>query len=177
MQQLIRKRARELPFASIEAGFGGGAQALMVLEAFGPDGTLDWGGANGQLITTRGPIVTRLIGLEIELTDTSLGSDWRPDLREMIGRRAVRQARFRADRVVEVEMASRFEIDGEDDVELLAGPKRLLRIQETVSSGGQPRFANHYWVERDSGFCWQSRQTPVPTLPVLQLRIMKRPNR
>ena len=173
----ILKRAKEIPYASVEVGFGRAPQALMVLESFGDGGTFNWAGAGNQLMRTFGPVVIKLVGLEIDLTDTLLSSEWRADVREMVGRRVSRQVRYRADREVIVNLDSRFEIKGFENVELLDGPKTLMRVSESVSQSGQIRFRNHYWVEEESGFCWKSRQTPIPTLPVLSLRVLRAPRR
>lgn len=175
MASAIRQRARELPYASIEVGLGGSAQALMVLESVAADGTLNWAGADNQLLSTYGPLVVRLVGLEIELSASLLGTDWSTDLRAMIGRRASRQVRYRADRTVELNLQSKFAFDGEDEIQLLDGPKRLVRVSERVFSDGVFRFRNRYWVDQLSGFCWKSKQTAIPTLPSLRTRIMKRP--
>jgi len=169
----ISQRARELPYASLEIGFGSAPQALMVLESVAVDGTLNWAGSSGQLITTHGPLVTRVLGLDVELFATTLGGEWQMDLRAMVGRQVSRQLRFRADRQVDLQFDSTFERDGMVTVDLLDGPRDLLRIHERVSAAGKHRFSNSYDVDPLTGFCWSSRQTAIPAFPALRLKVMR----
>lgn len=174
--RLSRTYVDSLPYASMAAWFDGAPKSLLVLASFESEGRLVWHSADRQSITTQGPFVVQSIGTELELRSTSL-SPGIPDLRRADGMRAKRifdvvaegsRARFTVN--------ARFTAGGIERHDLLGQQHELRRYAETVTSDGKPRYRNDYWIDEADGFCWKSRQIVVPTMPHLNLEILKRAN-
>lgn len=167
---------KKLPYASMLAWFEGGPKALMVLGEVTGDRRLTWYSAERQSLTTFGPFVVGLLGLDIELRGTILPDAWRANPLELVGAKLTRSLDVLAegDRV-QVPLTSTFEPAAVERVEILGVTRELRRVSEKVRYGGRTRYRNDYWVDTASGRCWKSRQIAVPTLPPLNLEITKYP--
>jgi hypothetical protein len=167
---------RRLPYATMQAWFDGGAKALVVLGDVSSDRRLTWFSAERQSLTTFGPFVVRLLGLDLELRSTILGGGWHANPLEMAGRKLTRSLDVLAegDRV-QVPLVSSFVSGATENVEILGTTRRLQRVHERVEYAGRRRFSNDYWVDVPTGRCWKSRQIVVPTLPPLNLEVTKYP--
>lgn len=174
--QVNREYADRLPYASMLAWFNGSPKALVVLAEFGPGEMLTWRSAERQSITTFGPFVASLIGLDLELRSTSFDGAWSPNPLEMVGRTVLRALDIAVDgERRHIALESRFRSKEAQPVAIEGKTYSLQEVVETVSSAGRTRFANRYWVDAKTGRCWKSRQTPIPTLPVLNTAILKYP--
>lgn len=167
---------RKLPYASMIAWFKGGPKALVVLGEVSGDRRFTWHSAERQSLTTFGPFVVSLLGLDIELRGTIFGGGWQANPLDLVGARLVRTLDVLADGGRwQVPLTSTFQAREIDKVEILGSTRHLRRVVEKVSYAGRRRYSNEYWVEPSTGRCWKSRQVAVPTLPVLNLEIAKYP--
>ncbi len=158
------------------AWFEGGPKALIILGEITGDRRYTWYSAERQSITTFGPFVVGLLGLDPELRGTIFGGGWGTNPLDLAGAKLTRSLDILAegDRV-QVPLTSTFETRGTESVEILGVTRQLRRVTEKVRSGGRPRYNNDYWVDPTTGRCWKSRQIAVPTLPALNLEITKYP--
>ena len=94
----------------------------------------------------------------------------------MAGRRAGRLLDLSIDgERHQIALESRFAIGSAEELEVLDRPYRLTVVTEKVSYNRRVRFTNEYWVEAATGRCWKSRQTIVPTVPRLNIEMLKYP--
>jgi hypothetical protein len=171
---ITRAYVDSLPYASLRVQVGGGAAALLILGDVAADGGLTWYSVERQAITTRGPFVTRMTGIEVDLRDAFAEVPGEPNLDRLAGRTLERQIRFHADREVRTEVRSRFEWGEAEEIEILDRTFQTRVFREHVSSNGQRRFTNTYWIDTTLGLCRQSRQTVIPTLPPFFLQVARR---
>ncbi|MDO9488353.1 MAG: YjbF family lipoprotein [Sphingomonadaceae bacterium] len=172
---VTREYADTLPYASMAAWFSGSPKSLLVLAEYAPGGRLVWQSAERQAIVTDGAFVVRALGTELELRDTSFAPAV-PDLRRADGVRSERWFDVAVEnRRVRFGARSKFHVGSVKTVDVFGEDRRLLRVSESVSSDGKPRYSNDYWIDEADGFCWKSRQIVVPTLPPLNIEIVKRP--
>lgn len=174
--QVGREYADQLPYASMLAWFKGSPKALVVLAEFGPGEMLTWRSAERQSITTFGPFVASLIGLDLELRSTSFDGTWSANPLALVGRRMTRTL----DVAVEgerrnVALQSSFRLGEMQSVTIEGKTYRLREVRETVSAAGKARFENRYWVDPGTGRCWKSRQIAIPTFPAFNTEILKYP--
>ena len=168
-----RGTSDRIPYANIVAWFEGAPHAILILGTADGDGTLNWYGADHKSISTRGPIITRVVGFEVELRDARFESNWPTDIRSMLGGQYERTMSYVAERPREIRLKSSFKSQGNQQIIILGNEYRVDEIHERVSSDGQYRFTNRYWVDSANGFCWKSIQTAIPTLPPLNIEILK----
>lgn len=172
-----RAYSDKLPYASMLAWFDGSPKALLVLGEVLPDGRHVWHSAERQTITTLGAFVVAAIGFDRELRSARLEGNWQPNPLLMTGRRAVRLIDVAIDgERHQVALESRFAIGKAQDVEILDRSYRLTPVTERVSHDRRVRFKNQYWIDTANGRCWKSRQTVVPTMPPLNIEILKYPS-
>ena len=104
-----RGASDRMPYANIVAWFEGAPHAMLILGTADGDGTLNWYGADHKSISTRGPIITRVVGFEVELREARFETSWPSDIRSMTGGQYRRTLSYLADRPVEVQLESSFE--------------------------------------------------------------------
>lgn len=172
--QITKERIESIPYASIAAWFAGAAPAMLVLGEIEPDGSHIWYVSRNQLIVTWGPFVTRILGIEVDLVATEFGAGWSKDLRSMLGKKVHRTLTFGTERRVTATETSRFTVDGSDDIQIYGRKLRLRKIVERVSAEGVHRFSNHYWID-ETGFCWKSQQTVIPTAGPFNIEVLRPP--
>lgn len=172
-----RKKVDKIPYATMLAWFDGSAKALLVLAEYATSDRLIWASAQQQSVTTWGPFVTRLLGLEVSLQDTMLASGWSRDLRQMTGHATyLRTFDFRASGSHhQVSARSSFRAVGLEDIAILGSRRNLLKIDETIVYDGPNRRGNEYWVDSATGACVKSRQIVVPTMPHFNIEIVHAP--
>jgi len=176
--RISREYTDKLPYASMQTWFEGGVKALLVLGEVLPDGRLVWHSAERQTITTFGAYVVSALGFDRELRSAGLQGEWKPNPLLMP---AAREAKRLLDLSVDgdrhqVALASKFTQGSPEDVEILGRSYRLTPVTEQVSHLRRVRFKNQYWVDAATGRCWKSRQTIVPTVPALNIEILKYPS-
>lgn len=174
---ISREYSDKLPYASMLAWFDGSAKALLVLGEILPDGRHVWYTAERQTITTFGAYVVAALGFDRELRTARLQGEWQRNPILMPGRRAIRLIDVAIDgERHQVALESRFAVGKVEDVEILDRAYRLTSVVERVSHDDRVRFTNEYWVDPANGRCWKSRQTVVPTMPRLNIEVLKYPS-
>lgn len=174
---ISREYADSLPYASMLSWFEGAAKALLVLAEIAPGNRYTWYSAERQSIGTFGPFLTSAIGFDLELRATRFQGAWQSNPLSLTGRKLQRLQDF----VVEGQryqllLESRFAADGFESVAIMGREYRLRAVREHVSYQGRRRFTNHYWVDEAKGRCWKSRQIVVPTMPELNIEMLKHPS-
>lgn len=165
-----------LPYASMIAWFDGAAKALLVLGEILPDQRMVWHSAERQTVTTFGPYVVSALGFERELRSSSLQGSWDANPALMSGRRVSRYIDVAVDgQRHQIALQSQFRTGKVENVEILDRDYRLTAVSERVSHDRRVRFVNKYWVDPTDGRCWKSRQTIVPTVPRLNIEVLKYP--
>ncbi len=170
---ISRSASDSLPYANIVAWFEGTPSAILVLGTINPGNILDWYTRDGKMISTKGPFVVRAIGFDVDLRDMRFGRGWNDNLTAMVGGRPSRTAIYQPGTRVEILFESTFHRRGMKQITILGKSYELEKFEERVSSGGQHRFSNHYWIDPGTGFCWQSQQKIIPTEPSLNIGILK----
>lgn len=168
-----RESSDRLPYANIAAWFEGTAPALLILGSVDGDRTLNWYGADHKSISTSGPIVTRVIGFDVELRDVRFGAGWSLDIRSMVGGKYDRILSYQADMRVEILLKSEFRSRGTREIDIFGRTHLAMEIVERVSSQGRYRFTNRFWVDPQTGFCWKSIQRTIPTEASLNIEMLK----
>lgn len=170
---ISRDYTDKLPYASMLAWFDGGPKALLVLAEILPDGRHVWYSAERQTITTLGPYVVAAIGFDRELRSARLQGNWQRNPLRMAGRSAVRVIDVAVDgQRYQIALESRFDTGKPQDIEILDRRYQLTPVSERVSFENRVRFRNRYWID-PKGRCWKSQQTVVPTMPELNIEILK----
>ena len=176
--QVSRAYADSLPYASMLAWFDGSPKALIVLAEIQPENIWTWRSAERQSITTFGPFVISLLGLDLELRGTRFQGNWTSNPLDLVGRDLGRtlDIAFEGGRR-QVPLTSRFSASKPAKVVMIEERRHLVReVHEVVSSDGKARHINRYWVEEPTGRCFKSEQTAIPTLPMLNTEILKYPS-
>lgn len=161
-----QKLVDSIPYASIELWFDGGSRALAVLAEYLDNDRLVWRTADHQSVVTWGPYVIAVIGLDVDLRSTAFVGSWSSDLRAMVGTRVGRTLSYQTKaQHVDVSTRSSFTQGGVEDVRIFDRRVRLRRVREHVVANSRRLYANDYWIEEATGFCWRSRQRVIPTMP------------
>lgn len=169
-----RAYADALPYASMLFWIDGQARSLIVLGTVDPDQRLTWYTADKAAITTYGPFVVAAAGTDVELRRTSFGSGWGTDVRALVGKPLERTTLVAERGEATAVLRSRFRAAGSDTVRILDRKLDLQRFDETVIANDRVRFLNSYWVDA-AGACHKSRQQILPTMPPLNIEILKFP--
>ena len=171
-----RTYADSLPYASMLYWIDGHSHDLVVLGSFDPDNRLTWFTADKQAITTYGPFIVATVGSEVELRRTDFGPGWGTDPRALVGKTLDRTTVVAHRGEATATLRSTFHAGPMSTVKILGSSMPLQRIDESVVADGRTRFLNSYWVDA-KGACFRSRQEALPTIPPINIEILKYPER
>jgi hypothetical protein len=172
-EKIDRARVDSLSYASLLAWFDGSAKALLVLGKYLPDERLVWYSAERQAMTTWGPFVLTLTGVEVALRSTTLNGRWSSDPRRLVGQALSRSLDYEASSGrVTVSTRNRFTDRGIEDIQVFDREMRLRLIREDVIADRWHHHSNDYWID-ESGFCWKSRQSVIPGVAPINLIVTK----
>ena len=74
-----------------------------------------------------------------------------------------------------VAVVSRFEIEGEERIDILGQSLDTIRIREDLDSKTwRWRVSNRWWLSRESRLAWRSIQHITPDQPPLHIEVLKR---
>lgn len=174
-----RAEVDAVPFAQIGVSRGDGPRAVLVLsEAMGDE--LSWVSGNRTQIITRQNRVIRTIGLSRDLSGTELeGPDlwdqYQPGATDPLGGGVSRMLRVEPGQQPPVAVVSRFEIEGEERIDILGQSLDTIRIREDLDSKTwRWRVSNRWWLSRESRLAWRSIQHITPDQPPLHIEVLKR---
>ncbi|MEX2650780.1 MAG: YjbF family lipoprotein [Alphaproteobacteria bacterium] len=174
---VTRDQIRQIPYATIRAKIGRGQRSVLVL--FRYDGAdLHWVSADRVAFTTRAGRLVKTAGLPENLRHS-----------ELIGVDPVAEGLHRLDgsapltSLVDIDPGARYGIpveltlepEADETIEILELEYETVRVRER---GRAPlldwTFENVYWAQRSNGFVWKSIQHFVPSLPPVELEILKK---
>lgn len=156
------------------AWFENSPKSLLILSEISENHRLTWHSAERQSLGTFGPFVLGALGFDLELRDTKLIGAWDTNPLSLVGTKLDRISDILAGRERrQLLLSSQFRHEGLERVEIYGVSYDLERVSERVSAEGRHRFTNLYWVDKNDGRTWKSRQTIVPTLPQLNTEVMK----
>ena len=176
--RVTREQAAAIPYASLGYTLGGGNQGLLVL-ATDSGGDLLWTSAAHVVIVTRDGRIIRTVGLDHDLSNvtsrnqggpvapatavrTPFTSTWLEDFPDL-GLYGVR-------------ISCRAALAGRQSIKILGQVIATLRVDETCSSQDPGwSFTNSFWIDKDSGFVWRSRQHVHPNGPPVGIEIFRPP--
>jgi hypothetical protein len=167
-----------LPYASMLARLNDGPWALLILASGLSEGR-GWYSAERQMLATRGPWVTRTVGLDDNLDRTAfLNID--PETINLAtlptNMVVLRRLDSRSRGQFDIQVNSSFVNKGSESLEILDVSVVVDRIVErAVFPAFDQTTENTYWIERATGFCWQSEQVPMPGLAKVVYSIAKPP--
>ena len=167
----------EIPYASLRMKIGKGPAGLLILESIDQDG-YTWVSADNIYITTRGGRIIRAEGLNNNLVDF-VSSE--PSFKELIDGDYI-QSQFRMisldnPSVFNMKLKVSYKRVGFEEVIILDKKRELILIEETIENPYiRWKYNNKYWVDKNTGYVWQSIQEIAPNIPPIFIQITKKPS-
>jgi hypothetical protein len=176
--RITREQAAAIPYASLGYSIDGGNQGLLVL-ATDSGGDLLWTSAAHVVIVTRDGRIIRTVGLGRDLSNlTSRDEKGLPAPANAV------QAPFTNTRLEDfpdlglygVRVSCRAALAGRQSIKILGQAIATLRVDEACSSRDPDwSFTDSFWVDRDTGFVWRSRQHIHPNGAMIETEIFRPP--
>ncbi len=160
--EISRQYISDLPYATMRARIGNGPPVLVVLNTKRNKNLIWVTGDNISLVTRAGRVVT-VVGIPSAVVETSYLT---PDplannphlIRNAVGFSHTQTIAENAQRKTYT-IDSVFELAGEEAIEILEMTFNTLVLREKCEARyANWKFENYYWVDRQSGFVWRSRQ-------------------
>lgn len=174
-----RTEVDALPYAQLGVSRGNGPRGVLVLADVSGE-ELSWvSGDRVQVVTYRNRVV-RTTGLRSDFSRTVLQG---PDFWDRYLPAAETARGAELERVVQIEpgehapvrMLSRFEIEGEERIEIMGVPVDTLRVREDLDvPHWRWQACNTWWLSRETPLAWRSIQHLTPDQPPLHLEVLKR---
>ena len=167
----------EIPYASLRMKIGKGPAGLLILESIDRDG-YTWVSADNIYITTRGGRIIRAEGLNNDLTDF-ISSE--PSFKEVMNgnyiQNQVRLISLDNPLVFNMNLKVSYKRVGFEEVIILDKKRELILIEETIENPYiRWKYNNKYWVDKNTGYVWQSIQEIAPNIPPIFIQITKKPS-
>ena len=176
--RITREQAAAIPYASLGYTLDGGNQGLLVL-ATDSGGDLLWTSAAHVVIVTREGRIIRTVGLGKDLSNvTSRDQSGLPPVATAV------RAPFSSTRLADfpdlglygVRVSCRTTLAGRQSVKILGQLIATLRVDEACTSRNPDwSFTDSFWVDKDSGFVWRSRQHVHPKGMLVETEIFRPP--
>jgi hypothetical protein len=176
--RVSRQEAAAIPYASLGYRVGGGNQGLLVL-ATDSGGDLLWTSAAHVVIVTRDGRIVRTVGLGGDLSNLTSR-----DERSLSSPAAAVRAAFASTRLEDfpdmglygVRVSCQARLTGQQSIKILGQVIATLRVDETCNSRNPDwSFTDIFWVDKDSGFVWRSRQHVHPKGMLVETEIFRPP--
>ena len=167
----------EIPYATLRMKIGKGPAGLLILESIDQD-KYTWVSADNIYITTRGGRIIRAEGLNNNLVDF-VSSE--PSFKELIDGDYI-QSQFRMisldnPSVFNMKLKVSYKRVGFEEVIILDKKRELILIEETIENSYiRWKYNNKYWVDKNTGYVWQSIQEIAPDIPPIFIQITKKPS-
>ena len=167
----------EIPYASLRMKIGKGPAGLLILESIDQDG-YTWVSADNIYITTRGGRIIRAEGLNNNLVDF-VSSE--PSFKELMNgdymQNHFRMISLDNPSVFNMKLKVSYKRVGFEEVIILDKKRELILIEETIENPYiRWRHNNKYWVDKNTGYVWQSIQEIAPNVPPILIQITKKPS-
>ena len=167
----------EIPYATLRMKIGKGPAGLLILESIDQD-KYTWVSADNIYITTRGGRIIRAEGLNNNLVDFDSSE---PSFKELIDGDYI-QSQFRMisldnPSVFNMKLKVSYKRVGFEEVIILDKKRELILIEETIENSYiRWKYNNKYWVDKNTGYVWQSIQEIAPNIPPVFIQITKKPS-
>ena len=167
----------EIPYATLRMKIGKGPAGLLILESIDQD-KYTWVSADNIYITTRGGRIIRAEGLNNNLVDF-VSSE--PSFKELMYGDYI-QSQFRMisldnPSVFNMKLKVSYKRVGFEEVIILDKKRELILIEETIENSYiRWKYNNKYWVDKNTGYVWQSIQEIAPDIPPIFIQITKKPS-
>jgi hypothetical protein len=171
-----RAQIDKLPYASIRAKIGRSGRVIMVLGRYdGPD--LHWISADLVALVTRGGRLVKSAGLPENIKNTQFIDD---DPVESGLNRLTESVLLRRTIDMEFEnnygmvVVSRIEPAGQESITILdRNYSTSVYREHNIVEALNWEFVNYFWIDPATGFVWKSRQHLTPSLPPVEIEILK----
>jgi len=174
--KIDRATIAKIPYATIQARFGGGPTALLVLNAYDGE-TLEWTDNDKNLLATRSGRLVKTVGFREDLRRVAFeGADPLSKAPQRLGAPANFSMRYdlMATTLDVVQLASRLERVGDETITIAEVDFKTTRLRERCNATSTKwSFDNDYWVDIYDGFVWRSRQHFAKSLPPLTIEVLK----
>ena len=176
--RITREQAAAIAYASLGYTVDGGNQGLLVL-ATDSGGDLLWTSAAHVVIVTRDGRIVRTLGLDHDLSNVTPRDQSGPPPPA-----AAIRASFSSTRLADfpdlglygVRISCRTRLLGRQSIKILEQAIATLRVEETCNSRNPDwSFTDSFWVDKDSGFVWRSRQHIHPRGTLIETEIFRPP--
>jgi len=176
--RITREQAAAIPYASLGYRIDDGNQGLLVL-ATDSGGDLLWTSAAHVVIVTRDGRIIRTVGLGQDLSNTTSR-----DQSGLPPPAAAVRTPFSSTRLEDfadlslygVQVSCRAKLVGGQNIKILGQAIATSRVDEACSSRNPDwSFTNSFWVDKDSGFVWRSRQQVHPKGAPVEIEIFRPP--
>jgi hypothetical protein len=176
--RVTREQAAAIPYASLGYTIDGGNQDLLVL-ATNSGGDLLWTSAAHVVIVTRDGRIIRSVGLGRDVSNVTSR-----DERGLPSPGTAGQAPFSSTRLEDfpdlglygVRLSCRAQLAGRQNIKILGQPIATIRVDESCSSRNPDwSFTDNFWLDKDSGFIWRSRQHVHPKGTQVEIEIFRPP--
>ena len=163
--RITREQAAAIPYASLGYRLDGGNQGLLVL-ATDSGGDLLWTSAAHVVIVTRDGRIVRTVGLGQDLSNVTAR-----DQSGLLPVAAAVRAPFSSTRLEDfpdlglygVRLTCQARLGGRQSIKILGQAIATLRVDEACNSRNPDwSFTDNFWIDKDSGFVWRSRQHVHP---------------
>jgi len=168
-----------LPYASLGIRIGGGAPAITILASIDGD-ELHWASADRVVFVTRRGRLVKTVGLPRDLSATVwVAADPLASYPLLVpasssDRKISRFVDIRPNDDFGVPMESRFEVSGDETISLLGRSHDCVRLREHILvRKWRWSTENVFWIDKDSGRVWKSRQQFCPDVPAMTLEVLK----
>ena len=176
--RITREQAAAIPYASLGYTLDGGNQGLLVL-ATDSGGDLLWTSAAHVVIVTRDGRIVRTVGLGKDLSNlTSQDQSGLPPVAAAVRAPffSMRLEDFPDLSLYGVRLSCRATLAGRQSVKILGQLIATLRVEEACTSRNPDwSFTDSYWVDKDDGFVWRSRQHVHPKGMLVETEIFRPP--
>jgi len=176
--RITREQAAAIPYASLGYRIDDGNQGLLVL-ATDSGGDLLWTSAAHVVIVTRDGRIVRTLGLGRDLSNvTSRDQSGLPSPAAAV------RVPFSSTRLEDfpdlglygVRLSCQTRLGGRQSIKILGQTIAALRVDEACNSRNPDwSFTDSFWVDKDSGFVWRSRQHVHPKGLLVETEIFRPP--
>tara|TARA_Y100001970_G_C14252623_1_gene872956 strand:+ start:5000 stop:5656 length:657 start_codon:yes stop_codon:yes gene_type:complete len=173
--QLITKElVKNIPYASSSMKIGKGPSGLIILESINSN-NLTWVSADDVYLVTRNGRIIRTAGLNNNLIEFN-GPYRKKSLLNQIEGTKNSYYSYDSPYLTNLEVKAKIKKKGNVKVELLAGERTLILIEEEIRNDfiGWSEV-NKFWLDEE-GFVWKSEQYISPKLPKIILEVTKKPS-
>ncbi len=167
-----------LPYASLGLRVGKGAPAIMILASIDGD-ELHWASGDGVVFVTKRGGLVKTVGLPRDLSSTQWAAAdplaSYPLLPVVSRERSIyRFIDLRPNDDFSVPVESTFETKGDETISILGRSHSCMLVSEHVRVR-KWRWStdNLFWIDKESGRVWRSRQQFSPDTPTLTLELLK----